>query len=282
LNTVLSKNNNSTASQNRLSTNLNNNSTSTGGFTSLNTNRISTNLNVYHRPLASKPPQPSSVNHNSTPAYQQSGSMSNLPKTSNPFMTNSKFLNQFSNTNVNTTNSNSNTSKRYKNQSTRKYVKSGNFSRQKLLERKLLNQGHPARIQPNILPHPASETSATSYSKEPNASPHAQAQASRAGVNMIKIPHLTPSANTSLFPYGTLSASNQPTSYLKDSQEIERNRELKVRLQKTLEIEQQTISHPTYLVPFSSKRDAIERLLPYHLYQYPDLPNPHRFNLQCK
>ncbi|KXN69970.1 hypothetical protein CONCODRAFT_71082 [Conidiobolus coronatus NRRL 28638] len=130
------------------------------------------------------------------------------------------------------------------------------------------------------MPQPASETSATSYSKEPNAPPHAQTQASRAGVNMIKIPHLTPSANTSLFPYGTLSTNNQPTSYLKDSQEIERNRELKVRLQKTLEIEQQTISHPTYLVPFSSKRDAIERLLPYHLYQYPDLPNPHRSNLQ--
>jgi hypothetical protein len=42
-----------------------------------------------------------------------------------------------------------------------------------------------------------------------------------------------------------------------------------IRFLDALLSDRQSVTSPTYDTPFSSVQDAIERLLPYHIYQYP-------------
>ncbi|KAK9767421.1 hypothetical protein K7432_002820 [Basidiobolus ranarum] len=66
------------------------------------------------------------------------------------------------------------------------------------------------------------------------------------------------------------SVSNKPTTTEKLPEQLSHHEYLKARFNEVIASDQHATNQPNYTTPFASLEDAVTRLLPYHIYQYPD------------
>ncbi|KAF7729773.1 hypothetical protein EC973_003851 [Apophysomyces ossiformis] len=128
---------------------------------------------------------------------------------------------------------------------TRKYVKTGKYSKKRLQQQQVqqqsLSQQQLLALQQSL--QAASTLSVPSSPAQPNP--------------------LKPLA----FPASQLPSLPILTKRLPE--EEAHQLEVKRRFIESLDADKQAVTRPNYFTPFQSTQDAINRLLPYHIYQYP-------------
>ncbi|CEP19311.1 hypothetical protein [Parasitella parasitica] len=190
------------------------------------------------------------------------------------------------------------------NKSTRKYNKTGKYSkkRQQQLQQQLyqqLQQQYPQQqqlTQQQLLALQQSlqqqTTITTSYESRSSPSTPITANATAASTPICAIPNSSFSfspiaqqqkqqqdgnANSSTIPptlppvplqQKTLPPADSILSKRLPEEELQ-HREVKRRCVESLLADHKSVTFPDYEKPFTSVKDAMERLLPYHIYQYP-------------
>ncbi|KAI8332429.1 hypothetical protein BC941DRAFT_474208 [Chlamydoabsidia padenii] len=179
------------------------------------------------------------------------------------------------------------------NKSTRKYVKTGKYSKKKQQQQQqqiqaAIQQQIQATLQQRQQPLTPQQILALQQSLQDAAMNGMTASGTRSPVNPSNQP-IAPSATLTVpdaqLPYAppqppssmTDPSPNDPLKQLlsleggyKTSRELEDHAaQVKKRCIESLVKDHDKVTRPDYLTPFRSMEDALERLLPYHIYQYP-------------
>ncbi|KAI9006562.1 hypothetical protein CLU79DRAFT_779993 [Phycomyces nitens] len=154
---------------------------------------------------------------------------------------------------------------------TRKYVKTGKYSKKRQQQHSLQHSQPQQPIQLQVQPTDASQAQQQSLSQQQLLTLQQSLQAGSSAGTQNPLPHTAPVNQPNPKPFGFVS--NQlpvkPMFVKRMPEEEEQHLGVKQRFAESLASDHRAVTRPDYHTPFRSLQDAIDRLLPYHIYQYP-------------
>ncbi|KAI8377396.1 uncharacterized protein BYT42DRAFT_593729 [Radiomyces spectabilis] len=154
---------------------------------------------------------------------------------------------------------------------TRKYVKTGKYSKKRQQQQQQQQQQHQQHEQQQQQPQAQNHTQGLtqqqllalqqSLQAASNTTMPVGMDANAAAPNTLNTakPFVLPSNQMAMKPILTKRLPEEELHHL----------EIKRRFNESLASDHKAVTQPDYETPFSSLKDAIDRLLPYHIYQYP-------------
>ncbi|KAI8142495.1 hypothetical protein BJV82DRAFT_488302, partial [Fennellomyces sp. T-0311] len=151
---------------------------------------------------------------------------------------------------------------------TRKYVKTGKYSKKRLQQQQQPPQP-PQPLGVQVQQPAVAQAPSSSQPQPPILNPQqlfALQQLSQAAANPNA--NAAGAANKAPIPLPSAFASKSILAKRLPEEEAH-HQEVKRRIFESMMADREAVLNPDYETPFKSKEDVIKRLLPYHIYQYP-------------